>query len=109
MGTTPLPAGDALVAVVLAFADQLRTSGVDVPTSGVVDAVAALDQVDLASRSETRVALATTLVKRSEHLGAFDAAFERWFGSPVRPWPAASAGAEPDDTAGQISERLARR
>jgi uncharacterized protein with von Willebrand factor type A (vWA) domain len=87
---TPLPAGDALVAVVLAFADQLRTSGVDVPTSGVVDAVAALEQVDLASRSETRVALATTLVKHSEHLGAFDAAFERWFGPPMAPPPTAA-------------------
>ena len=69
----------------LAFADQLRSSGVDVPISGVVDAMAALDQVDLASRSETRVALATTLVKRADHLGAFDAAFERWFGAPVSP------------------------
>jgi uncharacterized protein len=90
VGSTPLPAGDALVAVVLAFADQLRTSGVEVPTSGVVDAVAALEQVDLASRSQTRVALATTLVKHSEHLGAFDAAFERWFGPPAVPPPTAA-------------------
>lgn len=95
MGTTPPPAGDALVSVVLAFADQLRTRGVDVPTSGVVDAVAALEQVDLVSRSETRVALATTLVKRAEHLGAFEAAFERWFGLPV---PARSVAFGADDS-----------
>jgi uncharacterized protein with von Willebrand factor type A (vWA) domain len=90
VGTTPLPTGDALLAVVLSFADQLRTSGVDVPTSGVVDAVAALAQVDLASRGETRVALATTLVKHAGHLAAFDAAFERWFGPPLPPPPAAA-------------------
>jgi uncharacterized protein with von Willebrand factor type A (vWA) domain len=90
VGTTPPPTGDALVAVVLSFADQLRTTGVDVPTSGVVDAVAALAQVDLASRSETRVALATTLVKHAGHLAAFDAAFERWFGPPMPPPPTAA-------------------
>jgi uncharacterized protein len=111
MGTSPLPTGDALVAVVLAFAKQLRTSGVEVPTSGVVDAVAALEQVDLASRSETRVALATTLVKRSEHIVAFDAAFERWFGAPMQSWPAASAvddehDGAPEDAA--IRRRLAQ-
>jgi len=111
VGTTPLPTGDALVAVVLAFADQLRTSGVDVPTSGVVDAVAALDQVDLASRSETRVALATTLVKRSEHLGAFEAAFEHWFGAPVSSWPTASESDDVHDGAAEdaaIRRRLAQ-
>jgi uncharacterized protein with von Willebrand factor type A (vWA) domain len=89
VGTTPPPTGDALVAVVLSFADQLRTTGVDVPTSGVVDAVAALAQVDLASRGETRVALSTTLVKHAGHLVAFDAAFERWFGPPMAPPPTA--------------------
>jgi uncharacterized protein len=113
MDTTPLPTGDALVAVVLAFTDQLRTSGVDVPTSGVVDAMAALEQVDLASRGETRVALATTLVKRSEHLGAFDAAFERWFGPPMASWPTASAvedeldAIEDDDIRRRLAQALA--
>ena len=101
MGTTPLPTGDALVAVVLAFADQLRTSGVDVPTSGVVDAVAALGQVDLGSRSETWVALATTLVKRAEHLGAFEAAFERWFGAPV---PLGPPGSALEDMLGDVGD-----
>lgn len=109
MSTTPLPTGDALVAVVLSFADQLRTSGVDVPTSGVVDAVAALAQVDLASRSETRVALATTLVKQAGNLAAFDAAFERWFGPPMPP-PTTAAGEDPLDGAedAALRRRLAQ-
>jgi uncharacterized protein len=106
VGTSPSPTGDALVAVVLAFADQLRTSGVDVPTSGVVDAVAALEQVDLASRSETRVALATTLVKHSGHLGAFDAAFERWFGPPT---PPTRAAADDDGLEGAEDAAIRRR
>jgi uncharacterized protein len=104
VGTTPLPTGDALVAVVLAFADQLRTSGVDVPTSGVVDAVAALAQVDLASRRETRVALATTLVKHAGHLAAFDAVFERWFGPPTSP-PSTAADDVPADGADEAALR----
>ena len=97
------------MAVVLAFADQLRTSGVDVPTSGVVDAVAALEQVDATSRSETRVALATTLVKHSGHLAAFDAAFERWFGPPM-PLPPPAAGDDPLDDAedAALRRRLAQ-
>jgi uncharacterized protein len=105
VGKASLPTGDALVAVVLAFAAHLRNHGVDVPTSGVVDAVAALEQVDLASRSETRVALSTTLVKRSEHLGAFEAAFERWFGAPVSSWPASAA----EDALGDAVEDAAIR
>ena len=109
MGTTPLPTGDALVSVVLAFADQLRTRGVDVPTSGVVDAVAALEQVDLLSRSETRVALASTLVKRAEHLGAFDAAFERWFGLLVPAQPVPPEGDDTDDGGGGEEAAIRRR
>jgi uncharacterized protein with von Willebrand factor type A (vWA) domain len=77
--------GDALVSAVLRFADHLRDLGVDLPTSGVLDAMAALEHVELASRAETRVALATTLVKRSEDVSAFDAAFERWFVAPAEP------------------------
>jgi uncharacterized protein with von Willebrand factor type A (vWA) domain len=114
MSTTPPPpspslGGGALVRVVLAFADQLRTAGVDVPTSGVVDAVAALAQVDLASRAEMRVALGTTLVKRSEDLVAFEAAFERWFATAsatVEPGDRADADGAGEDAA--IREQLAR-
>ncbi|HEY6416761.1 MAG TPA: hypothetical protein VIX41_11000, partial [Acidimicrobiales bacterium] len=97
------------MAVVLSFADQLRTSGVDVPTSGVVDAVAALAQVDPTSRSETRVALATTLVKHGGHLAAFDAAFERWFGPPMPP-PPTTADDDPLDGAedAALRRRLAQ-
>lgn len=114
MSTMPPPpspslGGGTLVTVVLAFADQLRTAGVDVPTSGVVDAVAALAQVDLASRAELRVALGTTLVKRSEDLVAFQAAFERWFAtarSTVEPDDRADADGAAEDAA--VREQLAR-
>jgi uncharacterized protein len=83
--------GDALARAVLGFADRLRRMGVDLPTSGVLDAMAALSQVDLASRAETKVALAATLVKRSEDLAAFEAMFDRWFA--LRPPAVAGAGA----------------
>jgi uncharacterized protein len=109
VGATPVPqSGEDLVTVVLAFAEHLRTVGVDVPTSGVIDAVAALDEVDLVSRAETRTALATTLVKRSEDVAAFDAAFERWFLAAASPPASASpsAGAEGEEAA--IRDQLAR-
>jgi uncharacterized protein with von Willebrand factor type A (vWA) domain len=68
-----------VVAAVVAFADELRAGGVDLPTSAVLDALGALTHVDVTSREETRLALATTLVKRAEDLGVFDATFDRWF------------------------------
>lgn len=83
--------GDALARAVLGFADRLRRLGVDLPTSGVLGAMAALSQVDLASRAETKVALAATLVKRAEDLAAFETMFDRWFA--LRPPAVAGAGA----------------
>jgi uncharacterized protein with von Willebrand factor type A (vWA) domain len=83
--------GDALARAVLGFADRLRRMGVDLPTSGVLDAMAALSQVDLASRAETKVALAATLVKRAEDLPAFETMFDRWFA--LRPPAVAGTGA----------------
>ena len=99
-----------MVTVVLAFANHLRTLGVDVPTSGVVDAVAALEQVDLGSRSETRMALATTLVKRAEDMPAFEAAFERWFAAVAASGAPAVELDQQDGGSGDtaIREELAR-
>lgn len=68
-----------MAVAVLGFADRLRQAGVDVPTTGVLDAMAALSQIDLASRVETRTALSSTLVKRADDIAAFDVTFERWF------------------------------
>jgi uncharacterized protein len=77
--------GTALASTVLGFADHLRRMGVDLPTSGVLDAMAALGHIDLASRAELKVALETTLVKRADDIGAFELAFSRWFALPSRP------------------------
>ena len=74
--------GAAIVASVTAFADQLRAIGVSVPIGAVVDAVAALGQVDLGHRSEVKTALAATLVKNTSDDGAFGMAFESWFAPP---------------------------
>src|SRR5918994_6825658 len=83
--------GTALASTVLGFADHLRRMGVDVPTSGVLDAMAALAHVDLASRAELKVALETTLVKQADDIGAFELAFSRWFAFRSRP-PFGSGG-----------------
>lgn len=91
---TDAAVGDALARSVLGFADRLRQLGVDLPTSGVLDAMAALSHVDLASRAETKVALATTLVKRAEDIPAFETTFERWF---VRRPPVVAGRSAVDD------------
>lgn len=88
--------GTALASTVLGFADHLRRMGVDVPTSGVLDAMAALAHVDLASRAELKVALETTLVKQADDIGAFELAFSRWFASRSRPPSGPGAGTSAD-------------
>jgi uncharacterized protein with von Willebrand factor type A (vWA) domain len=74
--------GAAIVASVTAFADQLRATGMSVSLSAVLDAVAALGQVDLGHRSEVKTALAATLVKNASDEGPFGMAFEMWFSAP---------------------------
>ncbi len=74
--------GAAIVTTVTAFADQLRAMGVSISISAVIDAVAALGQVDLGHRSEVKAALSATLVKRVNDESVFAMAFEMWFSAP---------------------------
>jgi uncharacterized protein with von Willebrand factor type A (vWA) domain len=63
----------------LAFAGMLRAAGLPVPTSCVIDSVAALEFVDLADRQEFYLALRTVLVSRTEEQVVFDRCFEAFF------------------------------
>ena len=76
-------AGDALWDRVLALASGLRSAGVDVALSQLLDAAEALRHIELADREELRMALRTTLVKHAHELPRFDALFDVSF--PARP------------------------
>jgi len=68
-----------LAAKLLGFCEELRSEGVAVGTSEILDAFAALEQVPWTSRDDFREALATTIAKSQEDRRLFELLFERWF------------------------------
>ena len=67
------------------FAAELRTTGIPVSMVEVMDAVAAIDQVDLGNREAVRTALGATMVKAARHRRTFDVAFDVFFGLAAAP------------------------
>ena len=68
-----------LTRAMLAFGAMLRASGLPVTTSAVMDAVRALEAVDLLDRAEVYLALRTVLMSRIEEQPAFDRCFEAFW------------------------------
>ena len=68
-----------LTRAMLAFGAMLRASGLPVTTSAVMDAVRALEAVDLMDRAEVYLALRTVLMNRMEEQPAFDRCFEAFW------------------------------
>ena len=58
---------------------MLRASGLPVTTSAVMDAVRALEAVDLMDRAEVYLTLQTVLMSRIEEQPAFDRCFEAFW------------------------------
>ncbi len=73
------PGPPGLAAKLLGFCEELRSEGVAVGTSEILDAFAALEQVPWTSREDFREALATTIAKSQEDRRLFELLFERWF------------------------------
>src|SRR3954464_12221758 len=63
----------------LEFADELRTEGMAVGTSELLDAFEALDAVSWTSREDFREPLAATLAKSQEDRHVLDLVFDRFF------------------------------
>src|SRR3989337_790516 len=68
-----------LTRAMLAFGAMLRAAGMPVTTSAVMDAVRALEAVDLMDRAEVYLALRTVLMSRIEEQPAFDRCFEAFW------------------------------
>jgi uncharacterized protein len=79
-------ASDALVRHVVTFGRVLREAGLEVGPGRVVDALRALDAVQLDRQEDVFFALRQTLVSRQDELDLFDRAFTAWFmRAPVMP------------------------
>jgi uncharacterized protein len=74
-----MPSPRDLMRAVLAFGGVLRGAGLPVTTPEVMDAVRALEAVDLMDRHEVYLALRTVLVNRMEEQPAFDRCFEAFW------------------------------
>ena len=68
-----------LAAKLLSFCEELRSEGVAVGTSEILDAFGALEQVPWTSQDDFREALAATIAKSQEDRRLFELLFERWF------------------------------
>ncbi len=75
----PAAAGFGFAPRVIELCEALRSEGVAVGTSEILDAFAAIDVVSWTERLEFREALAATLVKSQEDRRIFDLVFDRWF------------------------------
>ena len=79
-------ASDAFVRHVVTFGRVLREAGLEVGPGRVVDALRALDAVQIDRQEDVYFALRQTLVSRQDELDLFDRAFTAWFmRAPVMP------------------------
>lgn len=108
-GHAPAAQPTGLVGHVVSFVDALRGRGMVCGASDLVDAVAALGCVDLASREQVRAALSATLVHHSAELPTFGPLFDLWF--PAAPAPSEGVAADPAellaDTTAETLRQLA--
>src|SRR5688572_23624338 len=73
------PEPDSMLDVLQGFVHELRTAGLPVSMTENLDAMRALEHVELVDRAVLRAALATTLVKQERHRRSFDTVFDVYF------------------------------
>ena len=98
-----MPAPRDLMTATLRFGQMLRAAGLGVTVSEVMDAVRALEAVDLMDRGEVYLALRTVLTARVEEIPTFDRCFETFWrfhaeeGQGLEGLVAATQKAKPED------------
>jgi hypothetical protein len=68
-----------ITSLITAFVGELRAAGVPVSMVETIDAMRAIEVVDIGDREALRATLASTMVKAERHLEAFDTAFDVFF------------------------------
>jgi uncharacterized protein len=96
-GGIPDPGPGGFDGQLLAFAEDLRSEGMALGTSELLDAFAALEHVSWTERASFKEALATTLAKSPEDRRVFELVFERFF---FRTAEAEAARSEIDERGG---------
>jgi uncharacterized protein len=76
---SPWEAPAGITGSVLGFGDELRSEGVAIGTSELLDAFAVLQEVHWTSQEDFREALAATLAKSQDDRIVFDQVFDRFF------------------------------
>ena len=85
-----------------ALVDELRTIGVPVSVGEHLDAARALASVPLAVTEVVRSTLQCALVKRAEHVDAFNVLFDLHFAGTATPAPGPFAGLSDDELAAAL-------
>ena len=87
------------------FVEELRAAGVPVSMVETIDAMRAVEVIDISDRAALKASLAATMVKAERHLNAFDTAFEIYFALAPAPGmaPQEDGGADgsPDFSSGE--------
>jgi uncharacterized protein len=78
-GASPAQPPDGIAARLLELGEELRSEGVAVGTSELLDAFAVLREIEWTSQRDFREALAATLAKSQEDRRIFELVFERFF------------------------------
>lgn len=68
-----------ITSLITGFVGELRAAGVPVSMVETIDAMKALEVIDIGDRAGLKATLAATLVKAERHLPAFDTVFEVYF------------------------------
>ncbi|HEX6287453.1 MAG TPA: hypothetical protein VFZ80_08200, partial [Acidimicrobiia bacterium] len=74
-----------MLPVITGFIDELRDAGVPVSMVEAIDAMRAVEAIDMGSRVALRETLRATLVKNLRHERAFDTAFDIYFATVPAP------------------------
>jgi uncharacterized protein len=95
----------------LEFGRALRSAGVPVAVSENLDALRALEHVQLEERSSLKAALAATMIKDQGHMQAFDTLFDLYFGTgrgpdAIEERDESDEPSTPDELVAELAEAL---
>ena len=92
-----------MLKVITGFVDELREAGVPVSMVEAIDAMRAVEAIEIGSRAALRETLRATLVKNLRYERAFDTAFDVYFSGVPTPGSYPKDQLDPDDLPESVS------